>query len=192
MANSNLDAQVQSCTDGQPQEDIPPSLQEPVHRQPAFTGPPNQEHQRRQRRPTEGMLSPYNITLPALLTGPICYVDVAIQPDDINQLPRPAGLGVFIFYNQVHPHQTVYIQGTVLNATSVALQKRQHLHLGLRLLPPWIFSNQIFYQIIKIWRPSSMAQTSLLHQTGDARHSLTISSGVMKGDNTGPSRLAGN
>lgn len=50
-----------------------------------------------QQQPT---INRFRITAPALLQGNRCYVNASITPDQPNQLPRTAGLGIFILHLQ--------------------------------------------------------------------------------------------
>jgi hypothetical protein len=53
---------------------------------------------------------PYLVRLPALLTVVRCYTDASTSLDLPSNLPRNAGIGIFIINNQVHPVQTIYIK----------------------------------------------------------------------------------
>lgn len=89
--------------------------------------------------PTEGMTllvhrqaitNRLQISTPALLQGPRCYVDASVSPDQPNQLPRTAGLGILILNLQEQAIQTLYVKAKLEACTSVLMAEAAALALA--------------------------------------------------------------
>jgi ribonuclease HI len=72
----------------------------------------------------------YRVTVPALLQGHMCYVDASTTPDQPNQQPSLAGLGVFILNLQEQPTQAMYIKAKLHACTSVIMAEAAALALA--------------------------------------------------------------
>jgi hypothetical protein len=68
------------------------------------------------------------ICLPSLLDGLRRYTDASITPDSISDMPRNAGLGLFIFNAQVQP--PLYIKARMTGAASVLMAEAAALALA--------------------------------------------------------------
>lgn len=67
--------------------------------------------------------------MPALLPGSRCYIDASTSPDQARAPPTIAGLRIFILNFQVQPTQTIYIQATLTNCSSVLMVEAASLAL---------------------------------------------------------------
>lgn len=89
-----------------------------------------------QHQPDDTILGPplYRALLPVPFSGSSCYMDVATALDSTLQVPREAGLRVFIINNQSHPPVTIYIKGKLRGSTSVLMAEAAALALAARVV----------------------------------------------------------
>lgn len=83
-----------------------------------------------------GLPSPPNfkILLPAALPGTRCYTDASISPDNSLQVPRSAGLGIFIINGHEGAASTIYVKAIQKGCTSVLMSEVAALTLGAKIL----------------------------------------------------------
>ena len=68
-----------------------------------------------------------------LLPGTRCYTDASTAPDSALQVPRKAGLGVFIVNNQPQTTATIYIKAVLNTSTSVLMAEAAALALAAEI-----------------------------------------------------------
>jgi hypothetical protein len=79
-------------------------------------------------------INAYQVRILALLPGYRCYVDASTAPDQPNQQPKLADLGVFILNIQEQPTEAIYIRAHLQACTSVIMAKAASLALASMLL----------------------------------------------------------
>lgn len=86
--------------------------------------------------PEESIPGPplYRVLFPALLSGTRCYTDASTLPDSTLQVPRKAGLRVFIVNNQSQTSATIYIKVVLTASTSVLMAEAAALALAARII----------------------------------------------------------
>jgi hypothetical protein len=72
----------------------------------------------------------YKALLPAILSGTRCYTDASIAPDSTLQVPRTAGLGIFIINYHPNAPLTIYVKAIMKNCGSVIMAEAACLALG--------------------------------------------------------------
>jgi len=76
----------------------------------------------------------FKCLLPALLPGTRCYTDAAIAPDNPLQVPRNAGLGIFIVDSHLQTTSTIYIKAVKKDCNSVIMAEAAALSLAAQIL----------------------------------------------------------
>jgi hypothetical protein len=108
------------------QEDLQDPHQQETHAgmTSPYAGPQAEEEQHQQSQTVAALLPAppfFRLHLQALLEGPRCYSDAAIQPDGHSHAIRPAGLGVFILDTHTNPPQAFFLQVRMDNCASVIM-----------------------------------------------------------------------
>lgn len=72
----------------------------------------------------------HQVAVPALIYGCRCYVDASTTPDQPNQQPTLAGLGIFLLNPQDQPIHALYIRARLQASTSVIMGEAACLALA--------------------------------------------------------------
>lgn len=86
----------------------------------------------------------YRLRIPALLPGSRCYTDASTPPDSPLQVPRRAGLGVFIIDTQFQPTATIYIKAVLNASTSVLMAEAAAIALAAQVVSALDIRNMSF------------------------------------------------
>ena len=76
----------------------------------------------------------YNISMPAKLPGARCYTDASISPHTSPQVPRRAGIGIFIVTSYAGITATIYVKAICQECNSVLMAEATTLALGAKIL----------------------------------------------------------